>query len=204
MKIAFLTPQNPHLNTGVSRDIGTSMAAGLLAKGCTVRILVYCQKEEGVFNDERICVQQMQKEKLKGLLWYLTRKKLQRVINTLHQQKAIDVVEAGDRTGITSFRLDGSDTYFRHLDNRPVKWNIKIHEKLALNKADAFLLMSQFRDDFTNELFGLERKFTVIPNCIDKDSFNSNNNNNILYFGSFIRKKRLWGFPLIFNEVINK
>jgi glycosyltransferase involved in cell wall biosynthesis len=220
MKIGFLTPEYPHPKTGNSGGIGTSiknLAAGLVAEGCSVRVLVYGQKEEGVFDDNGICIQQIRNVKLKGLSWYLTRKKIQRIINTLHYQKEIDLVEAADWTGITSFidakcpiiiRLNGSDTYFCHLDNRSVKWNNKFHEKRALKKADALLSVSQFTADKTNEVFGLEKKFAIIPNSIDMSLFrqnsDDNNNNIILYFGSLIRKKGLLELPFIFNEVIVK
>jgi glycosyltransferase involved in cell wall biosynthesis len=221
MKIAFLTPEYPHPKTGSSGGIGTSiknLAAGLLAEGCSVRVLVYGQNEEGVFDDNGICIQQIRNVKLKGLSWYLTRKKLQRIINTLYQYNEIDLIEAPDWTGITSFvspkrcpvviRLHGSDTYFCHLDQRPVKWKNKFHEKRALKKADALLAVSQFTADKTNEVFGLKKKFTIIPNSIDMSLFSLNSNDHttdiILYFGSLIRKKGLLELPLIFNEVIVK
>ena len=237
-KIAFLTPEYPHPKTGSSGGIGTSiknLAVGLLAQGCTVRILVYGQKEDGFFEDNGIGIQQIRNVKFKGLSWYLTRKKLQNIINTLYQKKEIDLVEVPDWTGITSFiqpkkcpiviRLNGSDTYFCHLDNRPVKWINKYHERRALQKADALLSVSQFTANLTNEVFGLNKKFTIIPNAIDttlfseKDNINDNFNDKIsipsspllwrgvggevlLYFGSLIRKKGLLELPLIFNEVI--
>ncbi|MFE3846706.1 glycosyltransferase family 4 protein [Flavobacterium sp. LB3P45] len=220
MKIAFLTPEYPHPKTGTSGGIGTSiknLAIGLLAAGCTVRVLVYGQNQEGVFDDNGICIQQIRNVKFKGLSWYLTRKKLQKIINTLYHDKEIDLVEAPDWTGITSFinatcpvviRLNGSDTYFCHLDQRPVKWKNKFHEKRALKKADGLLSVSQFTADLTNELFGLEKKFTIIPNSIDMGLFSPNSTYNstdvILYFGSLIRKKGLLELPFIFNEVINK
>jgi glycosyltransferase involved in cell wall biosynthesis len=221
MKIAFLTPEYPHPKTGNSGGIGTSiknLAAGLLAEGCSVRVLVYGQKEEGVFDDDGICVQQIQNVKLKGLSWYLTRKKLQKIINTLYHNKEIELVEAPDWTGITSFispkkcpiviRLNGSDTYFCHLDQRPVKRNNKFHEKRALQEADALLSVSQFTADKTNEVFGLNKKFKIIPNSIDVDLFsqysNDDNKDIVLYFGSLIRKKGLLELPFIFNEVIAK
>jgi glycosyltransferase involved in cell wall biosynthesis len=232
MKIAFLTPEYPHLKTGSSGGIGTSiknLAMGLLAEGCTVRVLVYGQKEEGVFDDNGICIQQIKNVKFKGLSWYLTRKKLEIIIDGLFESKEIDLVEAPDWTGITSFispkkcpiiiRLNGSDTYFCQLDQRPVKWNNKFHEKRALKKADGLLSVSQFTADLTNEVFGLDKKFTIIPNSIDTSLFNNNSNNNastltpplgvgeasgLLYFGTLIRKKGLLELPLIFNEVIKK
>jgi glycosyltransferase involved in cell wall biosynthesis len=221
MKIAFLTPEYPHPKTGNSGGIGTSiknLAAGLLAEGCSVRVLVYGQKVEGVFDDNGICIQQIRNVKLKGLSWYLTRKKLQKIINTLYQDKEIELVEAPDWTGITSFispkkcpiviRLNGSDAYFCHLDKRPVKRNNKFHEKLALQKADALLSVSQFTADKTNEVFGLNKKFKIIPNSIDVDLFsqysNEGNKDIVLYFGSLIRKKGLLELPFIFNEVVAK
>ena len=237
MHIAFLTPEYPHPKTGSSGGIGTSirnLANGLLTQGCSVRVLVYGQKEEGVFDDNGITVQQIQNIKLKGLSWFLTRKKLERIINQLYAKKEIDLVEAPDWTGITSFiqpekcpvviKLNGSDTYFCHLDNRPVKWINNFHERRALQKANGLLSVSQFTADLTNKVFGLQKDFTIIPNSIDIDLFNVNDDDNdnlndkfkanigvsrsgdgrILYFGSLIRKKGLLELPFIFNEVIKK
>jgi glycosyltransferase involved in cell wall biosynthesis len=225
MKIAFLTPEYPHSKTGSSGGIGTSiknLAVGLMAQGHSVRVLVYGQKEEGVFDDNGISVQQIQNVKFKGLSWWLTRKKLERIINVLYAHQEIDLVEAPDWTGITSFiqprkcpiviKLHGSDTYFCHLDNRPVKWNNKFHEKRALQKANGLVSVSQYTAEVTNEVFGLKKEFTIIPNSIDVDLFHSHSNetdhsqdkNAILYFGSLIRKKGLLELPFIFNEVICK
>ncbi|MBQ0908391.1 glycosyltransferase family 4 protein [Flavobacterium sp. F-328] len=222
MRIAFLTPEYPHQKTGSSGGIGTSiknLATGLLAEGCAVRVLVYAQKEEGIFFDNGICIQQIKNVKFKGLSWYLTRKKLENIINTLHDNKEIDVVEAPDWTGITSFispkkcpvvmRLHGSDTYFCHLDQRRVKWVNRFHEKRALKHADGLLSVSQFTADLTNAVFGLDKKFTVIPNSIAIDAFSSDDSNTrnkhtILYFGSLIRKKGLLELPFIFNAVVAK
>jgi glycosyltransferase involved in cell wall biosynthesis len=226
MKIVFLTPEYPHQQTGSSGGIGTSiknLAMGLLAEGCSVRVLVYAQKEEGIFYDNGICIQQIRNVKFKGLSWYLTRKKLENIINTLYDNKEIDLVEAPDWTGITSFispkkcpvviRLNGSDTYFCHLDQRPVKWVNRFHEKRALKNADGLLSVSQFTADTTNEVFHLDKKFSIIPNCVDMEVFNNNgngnnngnkNNNTILYFGSLIRKKGLLELPFIFNAVVAK
>jgi len=220
MKIAFLTPEYPHFKTGSSGGIGTSiknLAKGLLQENCQVRVLVYGQREDAVFDDEGITIEQIQNVKFKGLSWYLTRKKIERVINQLYLEKEIDLVEAPDWTGITSFikpercpvviKLHGSDTYFCHLDNRPVKWKNKFHEKRALQNADALLSVSQFTADKTNKVFGLQKQFTIIPNSIDIASFVPNTlikelSNTVLYFGSLIRKKGLLELSFIFNELV--
>ena len=221
IKIAFLTPEYPHPKTGSSGGIGTSiknLAIGMLAQGCSVRVLIYGQEEEGILDDNGIIIQQIRNVKVKGLSWWLTRKKLERIINQLYAEEEIDLVEAPDWTGITSFiqprkcpiviRLNGSDTYFCHLDHRPVKWVNKFHERRALQKADGLISVSQFTADLTKEVFGLQKEFTIIPNSIDVDLFNDNSNDNeknvILYFGSLIRKKGLLELPFIFNEVVRK
>jgi glycosyltransferase involved in cell wall biosynthesis len=234
MKIAFLTPEYPHPKTGGSGGIGTSiknLAAGLLAEGCSVRVLVYGQNSEGTFDDNGITIQQIQNVKFKGLSWYLTRKKIERIVNQLYANREIDLVEAPDWTGITSYiqpkkcpiiiRLNGSDTYFCHLDHRPVKWNNKFHERRAILKADGLIAVSQFTADATNEVFGLQKEFTIIHNSIDTSLFLNDSGSpviarneaifrrgaggeGILYFGSLIRKKGLLELPLIFNEVVDK
>ncbi len=240
-RIAFLTPEYPHPKTGNSGGIGTSiknLAVGLLAQGCEVRILVYGQTVDAVFEDNGIVVQQIKNVKLKGLSWMLTRKKLQRIINVLYAKQEIDLVEAPDWTGITSFikpqkcpiviRLHGSDTYFCHLDQRPVKWVNKFHEKRALQNADGLISVSQFTADLTNQLFGLNKNFTITPNAIDMSLFDNTviqtnipsepvlslphrqageveaGVRGLLYFGTLIRKKGLLELPLIFNKVIEQ
>ena len=222
MKIAFLTPEYPHSRTGNSGGIGTSiknLAESLTDLGHTVRILVYGQKEDAVFDASGITIQLIKNIKIKGLSWFFTRKKIQSIIDDLYHSEAIDIVEAPDWTGISSFiqpkkcplviRLNGSDTYFCHLDNRPVKWINKFHEKRALKKADGHISVSQFTADKTNELFGLQIPFAVIPNGINPENFKPDNtiqkeSNTILYFGTLIRKKGLLELPLIFNRVFLK
>jgi glycosyltransferase involved in cell wall biosynthesis len=220
MKIAFLTPEYPHELTGASGGIGTSiknLSESLVAKGHSVRILVYGQDKEEIFTDKDIIIQRIKNVKIKGLSWYFTRKKLEKIINQLYAEKEIDLVEAPDWTGITSFvqpkrcplviRLNGSDTYFCHLDNRPVKWINRFHEKRALKKATAHASVSQFTADMTNQLFGLTIPFTIIANGVTANNFQSDNLVSanppiILYFGTLIRKKGLLELPLIFNKVV--
>jgi len=200
---------------------------------------VYGQTADAVFEDNGIVVQQIKNVKLKGLSWWLTRKKLERIINTLYANKEIDLVEAPDWTGITSFikpkkcpvviRLNGSDTYFCHLDQRPVKWVNKFHEKRALQNANGIISVSQFTANLTNQLFGLNKKFTIIPNAVDLSLFDNSVSKvtvpsepvqslgaersrssveagarGLLYFGTLIRKKGLLELPLIFNKVIEQ
>ncbi|WP_445454370.1 glycosyltransferase family 4 protein [Flavobacterium sp. 25HG05S-40] len=220
MKIAFLTPEFPHAKTGSSGGIGTSilnLSRGLTALGHEVSVLVYGQKEDEFFTEEGISFYRIKNVKLKGFSRILTQKKIQRRINTLVHENKVAILEAADWTGITSsikphckvvIRLNGSDTYFCHLDNRPVKFWNKFYEKKALQNADALLSVSKYTADVTKELFALGRDFTIIPNSIDSNQFHLNSNeiqeNTILYFGTLIRKKGLLELPLIFNKIYKR
>jgi alpha-maltose-1-phosphate synthase len=221
MKIAFLTSEFPHPKMGPSGGIGTSifnLSIGLTTLGHEVTVFVYGQKEDEFFIEDSISYYRIRNVKVKGFSRFFTQKKIQRLINKLVKDNKVDIAEAPDWTGITSniklkcpvvIRLNGSDTYFCHLDNRPVKFSNKLHEKRALQNADALLSVSKYTAALTKELFSLERNFTVIPNSIDLAKFSFDESieiqqNTILYFGTLIRKKGLLELPLIFNEVYAK
>lgn len=219
MKIAFLTSEYPHSRANFAAGIGTSimnLSKGLLQLGHEVVIVLYGQDKDETFQDNGITFYKIKNVKLKGFSRILTQKKIQRLINTLVKEGKVDLVEVADWTGISSniklqcplvIKLHGTDTYFCHLDNRPVKFINKIREEKALKNADAWLSVSQYVASVTKELFSLSNDFTVIPNGIDLEKFsvsgtqNNTQENTILYFGTLIRKKGLLELPLIFNEV---
>lgn len=221
MKIGFLTPEFPYPEMGVSGGIGTSiynLAQGLLCLGHQVSVIVYGQKTDEVVVKEGITFYKVKNIKFKGFSRFLTQKKIQRLINSLVKEGEIDLIEAPDWTGITAnikpncpvvIRLNGSDTYFCHLDQRPVKFSNRIQEQKALRMADGLVSVSRYTAEVTKELFRLNRSFEIIPNSIDVAKFVKNPNipvqeNTILYFGTLIRKKGLLELPHIFNEVIQK
>ncbi|WP_418603361.1 glycosyltransferase family 4 protein [Hwangdonia sp.] len=217
MKIAFLTPEYPHRRTGTAGGIGTSilnLTKGLTALGHQVVILVYGQDKDAYFEEDNVQYYKIKNIKIKGLSFYFTQKKVERLIDKLYSENKIDIVEAPDWTGFTAFinpkcplviRENGSDTYFCHLDNRPVKFKNKYLERRALKKADAIISVSHFTGTVTNKLFKLKRPFTVIPNAIDVSAFKplpkTDTRLTILYFGTLIRKKGLLELPEIFNKV---
>jgi starch synthase len=217
MKIAFLTPEFPHPKTGVSGGIGTSilnLSKGLTLLGHRVSIVVYGQDTDESFEENGIHYYKIKNVTFKGLSLFLTQKKIEKVLNSLVKQDKIEIVEAPDWTGISSFislncplviKLHGSDTYFCHLDQRPVKMRNRFLEKCALKRADAIVSVSQFTGETTRKLFRLKSGFQTIHNGIDVSQFEpstSDNNQNILYFGTLTRKKGVLELPLIFNEVI--
>lgn len=221
MKIGFLTPEYPHQKTGNSGGLGTSiknLAHALTDLGHEVIVLVYGQGYDAVFKDANVEIHQLKNVKFKGLSWFLTRKKIEKTINILFEQNKIEIIEATDWTGITSFikpkkcpiviKLNGSDTYFCHLDNRPVKWINKFHEKRALKNANGHVSVSNYTAKMTNQVFTQNNIFEIIPNGIDmrlfQKDFESNEKNVILYFGTLIRKKGLLELPYVFNIIHEK
>lgn len=216
MKIAFLTPEFPHPKTGSSGGIGTSifnLSQGLVQLNHEVTILIYGQNKDEVFTENGIIFYRIKNKIVKGFSTFFTQKKIQKLVNTLYSKKDIDILEVPDWTGFSAFittkfpivmRLNGSDTYFCHLDNRPVKWFTKFCEKKAFKKASGIISVSEYTGKLTNKLFNLDRNFKVIPNAINSQKFNAiitEEENSILYFGTLIRKKGLLELPLIFNEV---
>ena len=220
MKVAFLTPEYPHTETGSAGGIGTSiknLGEALVQLGHEVSILVYNQKQDQVFQSDSIAIHQIKNLNLKGLSWYLTRKKIESHINDLYSKQKIDIVEVPDWTGITSFiqpkncpvviKLHGSDTYFCKLEKRTLKKKNYWHERKALKNADAHISVSQYTADKTNEFFNLSIDFQIIPNGIDTAYFQpykkaTTTPKQILYLGTLIRKKGLIDLAHIFNHVI--
>lgn len=224
MKIAFLTSEYPHPKANFAAGIGTSimnLSTELVNQGHQVSVILYGQNNDEAFLDNGIEFYKIKNIKFKGFSRYLTQKKIQRLINNLVSNGKVEIIEAADWTGITSniklncpivVKLHGTDTYFCHLDNRPVKFINKLREKRALKRADARLSVSYFVADVTKKIFSLSNNFEVIPNGINLEKFSSDNSglnkeqNYILYFGTLIRKKGLLELPSIFNEVykVNK
>ena len=220
MKIGFLTSEYPHEKTGSAGGIGTSiknLAEAIFKLGHEVHILVYNQPTDDVFKSNSIKIHQIKNIKIKGLSWYLTRKKIESYIDDLYSNQEIEIIEAPDWTGITSFirpkkcpiviRLNGSDTYFCKIENRPLKKKNYWHERKALKNADGHISVSQFTADKTNEFFKLSIKFQIIPNGINTEYFKpvkkaSKSSKQILYLGTLIRKKGLLDLAHIFNHVI--
>lgn len=220
MHIAYLTPEYPGPKTGSSGGLGTSimnLAQALVQAGAIISIFVYGQSEDEIYTENGITFYRIRNKRLKGLSWWLTRKKTEQIINRAVKQTKIDLLEVADWTGFSAWmkikctlvmRLNGGDTYFCAIENRPVKWWNRLQEKTAYQQADHIITVSDFTGRKTNEVFGLNRTYTTIPNSIDSQAFSEKNpiptNPVILYFGTLIRKKGVLDIPHIFNKVIEQ
>ena len=238
MHIGFITSHFPFPDAKSVGGIGTSiknLGAELVALDHKVTVFVYGQQQDEKFIEEGIAIFKIKNVKFKGFSGYLTRKKIQRIIKDENKINKIDVVEVPDWEGISSFidlhcpiviRLHGSDTYFCHLDQRPVKWINKFHEQRAFKNADAHLSVSQYTADVTNRLFKIKKNISIIHNGVNTAKFKEINECEasfgisstinesqkqsflkpkiILYFGGIIRKKGVLEIPHYFNKVIQK
>src|SRR5665647_222886 len=101
MNIGFLTSEYPHAKTGSSGGIGTSiknLATALIEKGETVLIFVYGQNKDEVITDNGIQIIRIKNVLFKGISWWLTRKKIEHIINEEVNKKKLDIIEVPDWT----------------------------------------------------------------------------------------------------------
>ena len=219
MHIAFLTPEYPHKKISHAAGIGTSiknLAVALVKEKCKVSIIVYGQNKSLVFEDEGVVIHVLEDRKYRFAKWYLHRKYIENYCNKLIKEQNITILEAADWTGITAFmkfkiplviRFHGSDTYFCHLEKRKQKLKNFWFEKLALQKAKAFIAPTTFAGTLSQKLFGLQnKKIQTIHNGLELGKFENSHpeeyqNGLLLYIGTIIRKKGVLELPKIFNQV---
>jgi glycosyltransferase involved in cell wall biosynthesis len=220
MHLGFLTPEYPHPKTNPAAGIGTSiknMVTALEVKGVKVSIFIYGQSVDEIFTEGGIKFHLIKQRNYKFLGWYLHRKFLEEYFNKAILRDKIDALESPDWTGITAFmklkcplviRMNGSDAYFCHLENRPQKKKNFWFEKKALEGADYLLSVSSFTAEQTSAIFSLKKGIKVIPNSVDVQRFiprqEEIQQGDILYFGSLIRKKGVLELAEIFNEVVKQ
>jgi glycosyltransferase involved in cell wall biosynthesis len=220
MHVAILTPEYPHSDLSRSGGLGTSiknLAQGLVKNGVLVTVFVIGQFKNSTVEDAGIKVVSISKKKHLAFNWFLERKRIQRIIQTYIDAERIQLIEAPDWTGISAFmsfsvplviRLHGSDGYFCHLEGRPQKMKHYFLEKKALKKADEIVSVSAFTSELTKKIFNLKKDILTIHNSIDIDRFQPMdigiNSNQLLYYGTIIRKKGVLELAHAFNLIIEQ
>lgn len=220
MHILFLTPEYPHQETARSGGLGTSiknLAIELVKKGITVSIVVPYQSATKICKDQSITIHSLKSISYSIMGWYLYKKSVANYINELCAKEHIDIIEAPDWTGITSFmklnrplvvRLNGSDAYFCKLEDRPQKKKNRWLEKHNLQNADYLLSASDFTARVTRDIFHLKKPITTIHNSVDVELFKpievTCDKITLLYFGTVIRKKGVFDLVQMFNNVATR
>jgi glycosyltransferase involved in cell wall biosynthesis len=222
MHIAFLTPEYPHIKTGHSAGIGSSiknLVQALVKDQHQITVFVYAQKSNEIFNDNGADIHLIKNEDYFFGKWYFYRKHIQNYINKIIKSEKIEIIEAPDWTGITAFmhfnipviiRLHGSDTYFCHLEKRKQKIKNFWFEKLALSKAKAFIAPTEYAGKVSEELFKIkDKEIKTIHNGLALNKFEKYPTSQyedglILYFGTIIRKKGVLELTAIMDLVVKK
>jgi len=217
MHIGFITPEYPHKALPGAGGLGTSiknLAHALVQEGVEVSVFVIGLDRSESFVEDQIQFHFIQKFKVPGITWFVTRKYYQNLINKIVESNSINLLEAPDWTGITAFmkfrvpliiRCNGSDAYFCKLEGRKQKWKNFWFEKNALVNADEVIAASSFTGKLTKEIFELKREIVTLYNGVDINKFKPATNsiqieeNSILYFGTVIRKKGVLELAKAYN-----
>lgn len=220
MKIGFLTPEYPHLETTKSAGIGSSiknLAKALSSSGVEVFLFVFDQNKTTYIKEEGIHIYLIEKKSYLTMGWYLNRKRIQNYISQIINTEEINLIESIDWTGITAFmsfripliiRLHGSDAYFCKLEKRKQKWKNYFFEKIALKKADAFISPTNFAGEIAIKIFNLKQdRIRTIHYGLDLEKFKNHNptdyqSNTVLYVGTIIRKKGVFELMKIFDSLL--
>lgn len=218
MHIAFLTPEYPFPEATPFGGLGTSiknLASSLVEKNQKVTVFVYGQQNNLKFTENGIFFHFIKQKKYKFLGWYFYRKYLEAYLHKYIKKGDIDILEAPDWTGITAFmnlpcplviRMNGTDAYFCALDGRKQKWKNRFFENRALQSADALVSVSGFTAEKTRKIFNLKQPIDIIPNSIEIAQFAISDKplvkNEVLYFGTIIRKKGVLELVGIFNKIV--
>ena len=219
MHIAFLTPEYPHEKMTHAGGLGTSiknLAETLAQHNIDITVLVYGQKKPEIFTENNIHFHLIQDKSYVFAKWFFHRKYIQKYCNRIIKELNIDILEAPDWTGITAFmkfkiplviRFHGSDTYFCHLEKRKQKFKNYWFEKLAINKAVAFIAPTTYAGIVSKELFAIKNKsIKTIYYGLELSRFENSDptlfeKGLLLYIGTVIRKKGVFELPEIFKKV---
>lgn len=220
--IAYISTEYPHPDTPAAGGIGSFiklMATSLLPHNYEVTIFLCLSLRDRIWYDHKVRIVE-----IKGVApsrWsplsnrYYLYKRIKQHIKDDH----IDLIEAADWEGLHAFcdfkipmitRIHGSVSYFNHLQDIKKPKLLYYLEKRALLKSSKVIAVSEFSGKTTEEVFQLKAlNFDVIYNGIDTtlfkvDEIDDNDNQNICYFGTLVRKKGVLSLAHIFNEVHKK
>ena len=106
MHIGFITPEYPYKALPGAGGLGTSiknLAHALVQEGVEVSVFVIGLDRSESFVEDQIQFHFIQKFKVPGITWFVTRKYYQNLINKIVESNGIDLLEAPDWTGIAAF-----------------------------------------------------------------------------------------------------
>jgi glycosyltransferase involved in cell wall biosynthesis len=217
--IAYITAEYPHPDTPPAGGIGSfikMMATSLVKNDCRVTIFLCLSSRDQIWYDGNIRIVEIKGVQPSRFSPIKNRFKIRNSIKKHIQKDRIDLIEAPDWEGLHAFcdfkipvvtRIHGSVTYFNHLQGIPKPRLLYYLEKRAIKKSKKVIAVSEFSGTLTESVFEFAcLDFEVVYNGIDTDLFSAgisetSENQNILYFGTLVRKKGMMSLAHIFNAV---
>ena len=215
--IAYITSEYPHPSTPPAGGIGSfikMMATSLVKNGYQVTIFLCLSSSDRIWYDEDIrivAIKGVSRSRFSPIKdRFKIRTRVKKHIATDH----IDLIEAPDWEGLHAFfnfkipvvtRIHGSVTYFNHLQGISKPRLLYYLEKMAINRSEKVIAVSKFSGKLTESVFEFPcLNFEVVYNGIDIEAFNTlfqhaTESQNILYFGTLVRKKGMMALAHIFN-----
>jgi glycosyltransferase involved in cell wall biosynthesis len=218
MHICFLTneyPKEGFPHGGIGSFVKT-LAEALVKNGIEVSVvgMNYTANDENEIV-HGVTIYRLQKITVKGLAWYYNSKAINERINGIHKLNSIDILEASE-LGLAFInkikdikyiiRLHGGHHFFAEGENRGInKWK-GFQEKRSFKKADAFIAVSHYVKNHTENYLSYSNKMvTYINNPIDTELFRPMEGQEvarrIVFVGTVCEKKGvrqlIQAFPLV-------
>lgn len=218
MHICFLTHEYPKAgfpHGGIGSFLKT-MAPELIKKGLKVSVVgVNYNGKEEYFNDNGVEVYRVRVKKIPGLMWLFNSLAVEKKVREIHKKTPISIIESSE-LGLSFvrkiksvkyvIRLHGGHHFFAESENRKIsKWK-GFQEKLSFAKADAFIAVSQFVKNHTENYLSYHNKpVALLSNPINTGFFQPKqveiNENEIVFVGTVCEKKGIrqliQAFPMV-------
>lgn len=215
--IAYITTEYPHPDLSPAGGIGSfikMMATSLLENGYQVTIFLCLSDRDHTWYDNAVRIVEIKAVTPSRFGPIKNRFRIRNRIKQHIKKDHIDIIEAPDWEGIHAFcnfniplitRIHGSVTYFNHLQGIQKPRLLYYLEKWAIKQSKKVIAVSQFSGEVTEEVFSFPHlPFETIYNGIDTTIFEPSQGSlsdkqNILYFGTLVRKKGMISLAHIFN-----
>lgn len=166
--------------------------------------------------DNGVAVFRIKKHQVTGLSWFLNARDINKCIKKIHQNSAIDIIEASE-LGLVFInkiptikyiiRLHGGHHFFAEAEKRGIdKWK-GFQEKRSFKKADAFIAVSQYVKRHTEKYLSyFNKNIALIPSPINTDLFQPSHKvevvlHKIVFAGTVCEKKGVRQLVQAFQEV---
>jgi glycosyltransferase involved in cell wall biosynthesis len=219
MHICFITSEFPKTgfpHGGVGIFVAT-LGKALVEKGIQVSVIgLNYTDEEITENINDIDVYRLPRKKFEGLTWLYNSNAIAKKIKEVHQKVPINFVETAE-LGLAFLskikeikyviRLHGGHHFLTEKGKRH-NWKV-LQEKLSFKKADAFVAVSNYVKEGTNEFLSYHNKpIEVIPNPVETKIFqpaiSQFEKYNIVFVGTVYPKKGLENLIEAFKHVVKK